>query len=474
MSRLLIGSSNVYRTYKPPAFKRFPEYAMIRCVEFEILSAQLTNLDPEEKEVTISVLENFMVKAAGNLEGKEREVAVVKMVEGYVEEIAEAVRQNKQTKFVLIDPILRPKYKWYDALLDDVRKRHKECIQAADLPNIFPVDVISQTSQQFEQDGIHLTPAAGKVFVEAILDASEKIFRSKIVDLESDETITEDSPELVLANRLGKLENEVEERRWNDNLIFARTREELDTIANKAKEDRVVITGLTSTTLPPSDWSQRKVWLRKVVIDVLKKVYPQFSGNLGFINQGKNNGKDIPMVEAKCESVEVAIAIRKSVAEKRKADVKTFGRLYIANSVSLSTRVRVDIMKAIAKKLTNKEVNAHVAAYSSRPILHVRDVGKPEAAGRAYTFIDSVTQFGGSVIQDDLHEAYRRAGSAFKGQMEQHFVVLKENFYHQGPAPDSRVKSGNRGGKRSREDDEDAGPSSKNSKAPKSNSKLKK
>jgi hypothetical protein len=151
----------------------------------------------------------------------------------------------------------------------------------------------------------------------------------------------------------------------------------LDTIANKAKEDRVVITGLTSTTPPPSDWSQRKVWLRKVVIDVLKKVYPQFSGNLGFINQGKNNGRDIPMVEAKCESVEVALAIRKSFAEKRKADVKTFGRLYIANSVSLSTRVRVDIMKAIAKKLTNKEVSAHVAAYSSRPILHVRDIGKP-------------------------------------------------------------------------------------------------
>jgi hypothetical protein len=471
MSRLLIGSSNVYRTYKIPAFKHYPEYAMIRCVDFEILSAQLTNLDPEEKEVTISVLENFMIKAASNLEGKEREEAVVRMVEGYVEEIAAAARKNKSTKFVLIDPILRPKYKWYEALLDDVRKRHKEFIQAADLPNISRVDVISRASQQFDQDGIHLTPAAGKIFVEAILEASEKIFRSEVVDLEMDETITDEAP--ALANRLSRLENEVEERRWNDNLIFARTREELDTIANKAKEDRVVITGLTSTTPPPSDWSQRKVWLRKVVIDVLKKVYPQFSGNLGFINQGKNNGRDIPMVEAKCESVEVALAIRKSFAEKRKADVKTFGRLYIANSGSLSTRVRVDIMKAIAKKLTNKEVNAHVAAYSSRPILHVRDVGKPEAAGRAYTFIDSVTQFGGSVIQDDLHEAYRRAGSAFKGQMEQHYVVLKENFYHQGPAPDSRVQSKTRGGKRSREDDEEAGPS-KTPKLPKSNSKSKK
>lgn len=80
------------------------------------------------------------------------------------------------------------------------------------------------------------------------------------------------------------------------------------------------------------------------------------------------------------------------------------------------------------------------------------------------------------MIQDDLHEAYRRAGSAFKGQMEQHYVVLKENFYHQSPASDSRVQSKTRGGKRTREEDEEAGPSnpSKTPKMPKSNSKSKK
>jgi hypothetical protein len=247
----------------------------------------------------------------------------------------------------------------------------------------------------------------------------------------------------------------LEERRWYDNLLFARTREELDTISNKAKEDRIVITGLTSATAPPRDWTPRKEWLRKLVVDTLKKVYPEFNGNLGFINQGKNNGRDIPMVEAKCESVAVAAAIRKSFAEKRKADPKVFGRLYIANSVSLSTRVRVDIMKAIAKKLTNKVVSAHVAAYSSRPTLHVKDVGK-ESSSRAYTFIDSVTQFGGAVVKEDLDEAYRRAGTAFVGQMEQHYVVLRERT-SQPPRPEpSKAGSGHapkKGSKRSREDE---------------------
>jgi hypothetical protein len=459
MSRLLIGSSNIYRFYRANAFKSFGEYAMIRCVDFDSLSAQLTNLEPSETEVTISVLENLLIKAAANLEGQDREDALVATVESVVEEVAEAARQHKDTKFVLIDPILRPKYEWYEATLDVVRKRHKESIQATGLTNLYRVDVISRASQQFKQDGVHLTKAAGRVFIDAILEASERIFKSELVDLENDDAGSGEAPELALANRLTKLENEVEERRWNDNLLFARTREELDTIANKAKEDRVVITGLTSASPPPVEWAQRKEWLRKLVIETLKKVYPTFSGNLGFINQGKNNGRDIPMVEAKCESVEVAIAIRKSFAEKRKADLKIFGRLYIASSVSLSTRVRVDVMKAIAKRLTNKAVNAHVAAYSSRPILHVRDAGRTESSGRAYTFIDAVTQFGGVVVQDDLHEAYRRAGSAFKGQMEQHFVVLKENFYPHGPVNPPREVVKPKGGKRSREDNEEAGPS---------------
>jgi hypothetical protein len=309
--------------------------------------------------------------------------------------------------------------------MDLVKKCHKDKIHAAGLGNISRVDVISRASQQFDDDQIHLTPEAGKVFVRSILEESVKIFKSDYVDLARDDADPSalGSPEMFLENRIRKLENEVEERRWFDNLLFARTREELDTIANKAKEDRIVITGLTSSTPPSVDWVPRKEWLRKLVIAALKKVHPDFNGQLGFINQGKNNGKDIPIVEVKCESTAIALAIRKSFAEKWKGDPNVFGRLYIANSV---TRVRVDIMKALAKKLTNKVVSAHVAAYSSRPILHVHDVGKPESTSRAYTFIDSMSQFGGAIVRDDLDDAYRRARVAFKGQMEQHFVVLKE------------------------------------------------
>jgi hypothetical protein len=472
MSRVLIGSSNVYRNYRATAFRKFGECAVIRCVELSTFSAHLANLDISETEVIISVLENFLVKAAGTMKGEEREAALKAVVETFVDEVTTVAKANSGTRYVLIDPILRPKIDWYDATLDFIKKCHKDRIQASGLGNVSRADVISRASQQFEQDGVHLTPSAGKIFVESILEASEKVFKSEFVDLD-DEADGHPGSELNLDGRLRKLENEVEERRWYDNLIFARTREELDTIANKAKEDRIVMTGLTSSNPPPRDWAPRKEWLRTLVIDTLKKVLPDFNGKVGFINQGKSNGRDIPMAEVKCESVEVATKIRKSFAEKRKVDPKVFGRLYIANSVSLSTRVRVDIMKAVAKKLTNKVVGAHVAAYSSRPILHVKDVGKPESTSRAYTFVDTMTQFGGAVVQDDLQEAYRRAGSAFKGQLEQHFVILRESLPPRPPKSGSASGSGSGsasgtkgkgGGKRSREDESDAEQSKSKSK----------
>lgn len=469
MSRVLIGSSNVYRNYRATAFKKFSECAMIRCVDIETFSAQLSNLDPTETEVIISVIENFLAKAAGTKKGDEREKALKAVVEEVVDEVANVAKINAGTKYVLVDPILRPKLDWYDESLDFIKKCHKDRIQASGLGNIMRVDVISRASQQFESDGVHLTQASGKIFVEAILEASDKCFKADYVDLGKDEPRTKGAPgpELSLEVRMSRLENEVEERRWYDNLLFARTREELDTISNKSKEDRIVMTGLTSNVPPPREWAAKKEWIRDLVTVTLKKVLPEFNGKLGFINQGKNNGRDIPMVEVKCDSAAAAAAIRKRFAETRKKDPKIFGRLYIANSVSLSTRVRVDIMKAIAKKLTNKVVAAHVAAYSSRPILHIKDVGKPDNTSRAYTFVDAVSQFGGAVVQDDLEEAYRRAGSAFVGQMEQHFVVLRERpppsstshqSSHSGTKSDPKGgsksdKDKGKGGKRSREED---------------------
>ena len=428
MSRLLIGSSNVYRHYRAMAFNKYTEYSMIRCVDIESFVAQMENLEPSESEVVISVIENFIERASDKKEGDERNKAIFEATKKYMSTVEDAAKKNIGTKFVLVDPILRPKLAWYDSAIDIVKKEIRDMLAAVGLVNISRADVISRASQVFEADGVHLTKEAGTIFLESILEAAERTFTADYVDLESGTDRTGGDPSELLY-RVSKLEKETEERRWNDNLIFSRTREELDMLANKTKEDRIIITGLSSKTPPPADRDQKKVWLRKIVIDTIKLVKPDFDGNLGFINQGKSNGKEIPMVEARLNSVEVASGIRKAYAEKRKeGDGNNLGKLYMSNAVTLSTRVRIDILKAIGKKVTNAKDSAYVAAYSSRPILHVRTkTGRgEEVINRAYTFTDAIIKFGRSLVRQDLEEAYKRAGTAFRGQLEQHFIVLRE------------------------------------------------
>jgi hypothetical protein len=80
MSRLLIGSSNVYRHYRAVAYSKYTEYSMVRCVEIESFVSQMENLEPTETEVVISVIENFISKAADTKPAEERNVAIFECI----------------------------------------------------------------------------------------------------------------------------------------------------------------------------------------------------------------------------------------------------------------------------------------------------------------------------------------------------------------------------------------------------------
>jgi hypothetical protein len=73
-----------------------------------------------------------------------------------------------------------------------------------------------------------------------------------------------------------------------------------------------------------------------------------------------------------------------------------------------------------------------VIAFVSRPVLQVRP---KDQNGRTmgYTFSDAVVRYGEGLQEADLGNAYRRAGGAFKGQLQQNFVVLHD--MHIGGAP---------------------------------------
>ena len=82
-----------------------------------------------------------------------------------------------------------------------------------------------------------------------------------------------------LEDRLNKLERAFRsqlDKGVSDDLMFARTREEIDTTSNRSKEDRIVINGLTSPNPLPTDSRLRIEALKGIVAETFEKIVPGF------------------------------------------------------------------------------------------------------------------------------------------------------------------------------------------------------
>jgi hypothetical protein len=241
---------------------------------------------------------------------------------------------------------------------------------------------------------------------------------------------------------------------FSNSLMFARIREELDTASNKSKEDRVMIDGIRTKSPLPADTRGRIYKLRAIAKMIFEQIMPGFKGKIVYLTQGKKQSHLVPMLEVKMNNVEHIIEIRKAFADRRKKKdlPEDLNELFISNSVNLATRIRVDIMKAIAKKITNDRELAYVAGFISRPMMHIRKAG-PQTTDRplmSYNFIEAVSRFGMKLKEADLGEAYHRASQIFAGQFRQNFVVLREEqdraFDHFFPAQTTSYRGGAKGG----------------------------
>ena len=63
----------------------------------------------------------------------------------------------------------------------------------------------------------------------------------------------------TLEKEVEKIREEINEKKFHDSMVTARIREELDSIINEKKEDRIVITGLSNRTPMPTGLEEKKV-----------------------------------------------------------------------------------------------------------------------------------------------------------------------------------------------------------------------
>jgi hypothetical protein len=206
MANLLIGSSNVNRFYKAPDFPNVRQYKMVKCTQKTGFDAYMGTLASSSRSVLVSVIENFVVDAVG-ADSIEPENAIDKCIKDFLCTIIETASKNLETKFGIVMPLRRPAVPWYQERIGLISNLLEDGIKflssEKDINNITSIRVPSETSQQFEDDKIHLTKASAKIFLDIILGAAERFFTSEMVDLT--ENVDKDQMK-VLEDRLTRLE----------------------------------------------------------------------------------------------------------------------------------------------------------------------------------------------------------------------------------------------------------------------------
>jgi len=433
MANILIGSSNVARFYKVDKFKDFRHYNMAKCTTMESFKATMTEL--EEGVAVVSVFENIIIDAAGHLteDNLALEKAAMESIDEILRIVQSAAERMPGTKIAVVTPLGRPSISWFQdksaMILDYIRKVMTTIGSTRD--NTFLIDCMCKSLQQFEKDGVHLTDDSGFCFLEDILSKGEKAFTAETINLEPNNSDNLNKGEaMTIENtnqRIDDMVGRLTARFDSDNLMFARIREELDSAANLKREDRVVVNGISSKNPLPSDNRQRLEKLKELVMEIFMEIKPDFKGKILFASQGRTSDNSIPSVEVKLDRVDHAIGIRKAFAiQKKNGNLKgNLEKIFIANSVNPATRVRIEIMKAIAKKISNDDDQAYVVGFIPRPVMHIRKKGE-QAPSKTYSFVDAIKYHGGSVKTEDLGGAYARAGRAFDGQLLQNFVLLND------------------------------------------------
>ena len=161
-----------------------------------------------------------------------------------------------------------------------------------------------------------------------------------------------------------------------------------------------------------------------MVTPIVESIVEGSAKEIAFVSLAGKQDRDIPLCEVRFKTREMAIKIRRDFGKKKK-EGKDFGRVAIFNSVTLATRVRIEILWAIAKKSSNEKEIASVLSYSSKPTLLIKDrEGKRRPMN--FGFADAVKRYGRILREGDLSSAYRKAGTSFEGQLQQNFVVLHD------------------------------------------------
>ncbi len=417
-------------------------YEVINCTRKVVFNSSLRTI-PIPKILVSSVLANFLCDACTS--DADALTAGNGVITEHIETLNSYSLSNPDVRIAVAPPLPRTVPDWFSSYLPVFSTFLFHEISRMANSNLKYLAPFVAGPSFFESDGVHLNADAGATFIRYLVSSADLLFPQEGDDAgtASQASHVEGSgPEKTLT--LTQLSQDVDElranfkrRRLQDNLVFARIKEDRDFEINKAREDRCTISGLAVRSAPPSEPLERKEFFKKLISDLVIEALPDVDVPPQVLDVIVNMryGRGPPFFEVKFESVASSLSFRIAASKLAKAGTGSFQGVFVSNTVNLSTRIRIDIMKLLSKRLTTTTEFSYVQGFSSRPTLHylMRAVDPtPGTAaqtptigtGRSYTFTECMERWGDLLPAHSLEPIRRKAVQAFSGCLEQYFVVL--------------------------------------------------
>ena len=465
---LWLGSSNskAHKTTFEAPSRKFEV-----CTKASQFEEHIASLKEKCEYVTISGLDNIL---ADYTKGEWDEPKLLERIDNLFRTLEEQRSEGLQ---IMVEPLIP----W---------KRHPEVVRRAGVDAIktmrkkYPGISFSTrpTSLRFNKDGIHLDDRSSLKMFKATFAASQDLFEdadaisnhstagsdTSMNDIDSSEEIeiigsklkSTDWSEDIDANigthqqkhsihdqkfakvfqEIRQLRSDMDDRWELDLIVHAGTKEDLDKIQNNQNMNKVVVSGLDVPEIwDQENWKGRVAHIKDALTELFKFIDPDRDYNLGYINhlnQRLQAARQI--VEVTLDSEKHGRGIRKCLAGKIKTwkENKTFPDLMngvsISPSLTVATRVRIAILKAISKIIRSDLPNhdSWVIQHAARPVLKIEiTLDDNRKAENSYGFAQAIAfmikEMPERKLSDqDLFDAYTIAGTRFGPEISHNFVLL--------------------------------------------------
>ena len=232
------------------------------------------------------------------------------------------------------------------------------------------------------------------------------------------------------------------EKRWTiDHSVSAGTKEDMDKVETEKNMNKIILTGIEIHDL----WAENLTWpnkldkIKKAVADLINIIDPEGTYELGYVRHLNHKLKASRQIfEITMGSETQAKMLRKAYGARVKTwrEEKNFPDevkgTSISPSLTLATRVRIAIMKILAKELKERkeDIDAWVIQHVARPVLKIEETGSDDTKIlKSFGFAQAITYFQKEcphvhLSSQVLYDAYSLAGIRFGLELSHYFVIL--------------------------------------------------